>query len=157
MRAPLALVVATLLVGTPSRAAIAQSTARDSVVSVLQRVLDAMRARDTTSLRQSFDSTARLTSVPDSASRPTRPSTVSAFLSDIAGTTPEQAFDERIFDPEVRIEGPVAQLWTYYTFRQGTKFSHCGIDAVTLMRGAGGWRIVNWIWTARQTGCTRTD
>ena len=39
--------------------------------------------------------------------------------------------------PEVRIDGPVAQVWTYYTFRSGTTFSHCGTDAVSLIRSGG--------------------
>ena len=135
----------------------AQSSASDSVLATIERVLGAMRARDTTGLRAAFDSTARLTSVPDSAARPTRPQTVSRFLTDIASAPPDRAFDERIYDPEVRIEGPIAQVWTYYTFREGKTFSHCGTDALTLMRTGGGWRIVNWIWTVRRTGCTRTE
>jgi hypothetical protein len=150
-------VLVVVFVLVPWQTADAQSSARDSVVSTIQRVLDAMRARDTTGLRAAFDSTARLTSVPDSAARPTRPQTVSQFLTSIATAPPDRALDERMYDPEVRIEGPIAQVWTYYTFREGKTFSHCGIDALTLMRNGGGWRIVNWIWTVRRTGCTRTE
>jgi hypothetical protein len=62
-----------------------------------------------------------------------------------------------MYDPEVSVEGPIAQIWTYYTFREGTTFSHCGTDAVTLMRTGGAWRIANWIWTVRRAGCTRTE
>ena len=149
------LVVVLLLV--PWRTADAQSTARDSVLATIQRVLDGMRARDTTGLRAEFDSTAQLIGVPDSSARPTRPQTVSRFLTGIATTPPEKAFDERVYDPEVRIEGPIAQVWTYYTFREGKAFSHCGTDALTLMRTGGVWRIVSWIWTTRRTECTRTE
>ena len=141
----------------PWTAGAAQSPARDSVLATIERVFDAMRARDTTGRRAEFDSTARLTGVPDSAARPTRPRTVSQFLTDIATAPPDRAFDERMYDPEVRIEGPMAQVWTYYTFREGKTFSHCGIDALTLMRNGGAWRIVNWIWSVRRTDCTRTD
>jgi len=138
-------------------AAQAQTTARDSVVATLQRAFDAMRARDTTALRATLDSTALLFGVPDDATRPMRPRTVSQFLRDVATTPADKAFDERMFDPEVRVEGPLAQLWTYYTFREGRTFSHCGIDAVTLARARDGWRIVHWIWSVRRTGCTRTE
>jgi len=155
MRARISVLLVLLLV-VPWRDGAAQSTARDSVLSTLQRVFDAMRARDTTGLREAFDSTARLTGVLDSSARPTRHQTVSEFLASVSTTPPDRAFDERMYDPEVRIEGPIALLWTYYTFREGKRFSHCGTDAVTLMRTGGAWRIVNWIWTVRRTGCTRT-
>jgi len=156
MRTRLVLLVSILVV-TPLHASAAQRTARDSVVATIQRVLDAMRARDTTGLGAAFDSTARLIGVPDASTAATRPRTASRFLADIANVPPEKAFDERIYDPEVRIEGPVAQVWTYYTFREGKTFSHCGIDAFTLMRTGGTWRIVNWIWTMRRVGCTHTE
>ncbi len=148
------LVVVTLV---PWRSGSGQSSARDSVLSTIERVFDAMRARDTVGVRAAFDSAALLTRVPDSSAGPTRQQTVTHFLNSIATTASDKAFDERMYDPEVRIEGPIAQLWTYYTFHEGRTFSHCGVDAVTLMRAAGGWRIVNWIWTARRAGCTRTE
>ena len=156
MRARITVPVVVILL-VPWRPALAQSTARDSVLSTLERVFDAMRARDTTGLRASFDSTARLTGVPDSTARPTRPQTVSQFLTSVASAAPDRAFDERMYDPEVRIDGPIAQVWTYYTFRRGGTFSHCGTDAVTLMRTGGAWKIVSWIWTVRRSGCTRTE
>ena len=130
---------------------------RDSVLATMEQVFAAMRARDTTKLRARFDTTARLMRVPESAAGPTRPQTVSQFLTSVSAAAPDRAFDERMYDPEVRIEGPIAQLWTYYTFREGRTFSHCGVDAITLMRSSGGWRIANWIWTARRTGCTHTE
>ena len=150
-------VLLVLVLVVPFGSGAAQSSARDSVLSTIERVLDAMRARDTTGLRAAFDSTARLVGVPDSSARPTRPQTVSRFLTGIATAPPDRAFDERLYDPEVQVEGPIAQVWTYYTFREGKTFSHCGTDALTLMRSGGAWRIVSWIWTVRRTGCTRTS
>lgn len=150
-------VLLVVLLAAPWQGGAAQSSVRDSVLATIERVFDGMRARDTTGLRASFDSTARLTRVPDSTAQSTRPQTVSEFLMSISSTQPDRVFDERMYDPEVRIEGPIAQVWTYYTFHEGKTFSHCGTDAVTLMRRAGGWRIVNWIWTGRKADCTRTS
>jgi len=82
---------------------------------------------------------------------------VSQFLTAIASAAPDRAFDERMYDPDVRVDGAIAQVWTYYTFRNGRTFSHCGTDAMTLMRTGGAWRIANWIWTVRTVGCTRTE
>lgn len=155
MRARVNALLVVLMV-VPWQPAASQSSVRDSVLATIERVFDAMRARDTTGLRAVFDSTARFISVPDSSTRPARSQTVLQFLTGTMASSPDSALDERIYDPEVRIEGPIAQVWTYYTFRRGKTFSHCGIDAVTLMRAAGAWKIVNWIWTVRRTGCTRT-
>ena len=57
---------------------------------------------------------------------------------------------ERMWDPEVRVSGAVATVWTPYDFYVGDTFSHCGIDAVTLMRSEVGWRIVSLDWIRQQ-------
>lgn len=146
-----------VLMAVPWQDGAAQSSARDSVLSTIQRVFDAMRSRDTTVVRAEFDSSARLIGVPDSPAQPRPPQTVSQFLTGIASGPPDRASDERMYDPEVRIDGSIAQVWTYYTFHRGGTFSHCGIDAVTLVRSGAAWRIVNFTWTLRRTGCTRTE
>jgi hypothetical protein len=140
----------------PTRSLVAQSTTRDSVVTTVQRVFDLMRGGDTIGMRQLFDSTARFIGVRDTSAS-TRSRTVSQFLASVASTPADRASDERMFDPEVRIDGPVAQLWTYYTFRSGTTFSHCGTDAVSLIRSAGAWKIVNVIWSVRTSNCTHRE
>jgi hypothetical protein len=156
MRPCLTTLVAVLLALTPLRTSSAQATARDSVLATVQRVFDAMRNRDTVGLREAFDSTARLVGGPTSPTAPARSRGTSQFLASIASTPADRASDERMFDPEVRIDGPVAQVWTYYTFRQGTTFSHCGNDALTLVRSGGTWRIVSFAWSIR-TDCARKD
>jgi hypothetical protein len=150
-------VLLAVLVVVPWQGGAAQSSARDSVLATIERVFHAMRTRDTTGVRAEFDSTARLIGMPDSAAKARPPQTVSQFLTGIATTPPDRAYDERLYDPEVRVDGPIAQVWTYYTFREGKTFSHCGTDAVTLMRSGGSWRIVSFVWTVRRTGCTRTE
>jgi hypothetical protein len=152
MRAHFAL-AALLLLAAPTRGVVAQSSTRDSVVATVQRVFDLMRARDTVGMRELFDSTAHLIGARDTASAG-RARTVSQFVASVASTPADQTSDERMFDPEVRIDGPVAQLWTYYTFRSGTTFSHCGTDAVSLSRSGGVWKIVSFSWTVRRSNCT---
>jgi hypothetical protein len=151
---PFVVLAALLTFVTPCRAVAAQSTARDSVLATVQQAFDLMRSRDTAGMRQLFDSTARLIGIRDTTTA-TRPRTVSQFLASVASTPAERASDERMFAPEVKIDGPVAQVWTYYTFRSGTTFSHCGTDAVTLVRAGGTWKIVNFVWSARTERCTQ--
>lgn len=141
---------------SPHRAIAAQSSARDSVLATVQQFFDGMRNRDTAGLRQILDSTARFIGARDTSTT-TRPRTVSQFLGSVASTPAERASDERMFVPEVRIDGAVAQLWTYYTFRSGPTFTHCGTDAVSLMRSGGAWKIVNFVWTVRMEHCTHRE
>ena len=61
--------------------------------------------------------------------------------------TSEVLMTERMWDPEVRVAGALATVWTPYDFYVGSEFSHCGIDVATLMRRDGGWKIINLNWT----------
>jgi Putative lumazine-binding len=153
---PFPALAALVLLAIPRYGVAAQSTTRDSVLATLQQAFDQMRSRDTAGMRQLFDSTARLIGIRDTTTA-IRPRTVSQFLASVASTPAERASDERMFDPEVRIEGPVAQVWTYYTFRSGTTFSHCGTDAVTLIRSGGAWKIASFVWTVRTERCSHRE
>jgi len=157
MRHRLVVLAAAFVTLAPSVPASAQATARDSVLAPVQRVFDAMRARDTVGLREVFDSTARLIGTRESANTPIRSRTPTQFLTSIMTTPADQTSDERMFDPEVRIDGRLAQVWTYYTFRAGTRFTHCGIDAVTLVRSEATWKIVSFAWSVRTTDCTHRE
>ena len=56
---------------------------------------------------------------------------------------------ERMWDPEVRIDGPVATLWAPYDFYSGTEFNHCGTDAFQLAKSPRGWKVVLISYTVR--------
>jgi hypothetical protein len=74
------------------------------------------------------------------------------FLANVARGTGEGA-NERIYAPEVRIDGNLATVWTFYTLHVGERFSHCGIDAFQLLKLPAGWKIVAVADTRRTTGC----
>ncbi len=57
---------------------------------------------------------------------------------------------ERMWDPGVIVDGPLATLWAPYDFYVGSDFSHCGIDVATLVRSDDGWTIVGLSWTRLQ-------
>jgi hypothetical protein len=60
---------------------------------------------------------------------------------------------ERYWDPQVMVHGPVAVVWTPYDFYRDGEFSHCGMEAFTLVRGPDGWRITGATYTVEPTGC----
>ena len=128
--------------------------ARREVLAVVQRLFDAMAARDTAAMRTVFEPGARLVGMR------TRPdgSTVmqslpwERFAAFVAGDA-RARWTERAIDPEVRVRGTLATVWAHYTFHFGETPSHCGVDAVQLLRTADGWRIVSIADTFEATGC----
>ena len=144
----LILLVAGILLGSPLPA---QSAERD-VLRTVQRTFDAMRAKDTAALRSVFDSSARIvaTSFRDGAPA-ARAVSVDEFVA-IVGRAKEELV-ERIWDPEIRVDDNIATLWAPYDFHAGGKFSHCGVDAIQLVRTAAGWRIIHIVDTHRTERC----
>jgi hypothetical protein len=152
------LTMAALLFALPSMGgAQASSTGPDeraAVLAVVQRLWDAMKARDTAMARSVFDSSAMLSrAVSRNGETRVQLTPVSAFLEALSHAT--EAWNERMFAPEVRIDGSLATVWTEYDFHLGDKFSHCGVDAFQLLKTSAGWKIVALSDTARREGCVR--
>jgi hypothetical protein len=134
----------------------AQSDQADKteVVAVVTKFFDGMRTRDTALMRSTVAPTAGLVS----ATGPTglgQPMTADQFIERVGkGTGP--GGDERIKDPIVQIDSPLASLWAYFTFTRGgqTTINHCGVDLFLLRKGPDGWKIFQVADTHRTEGCT---
>jgi len=143
------------LVAAPAHA---QDAERTAVLATVQKVFDAMRTRDTALLRQAFDTSARLSGVSTRGPAPSvRLTAPAAFGGAIASAPAGDVWNERIYDPEVRIDGDVAQVWAYYTFHRNKTFSHCGVDAFMLLKVGNDWKITQLADSRRTTGCTHTE
>ena len=59
-------------------------------------------------------------------------------------------YTERGFRPDVHISGPLAVVWMRYDFYLDGKWSHCGVDAFTLLKADGHWRIATLVWSVEQ-------
>lgn len=150
--------VAALLLALPSMAGAQASSGapdeRAAVLAVVQRLWDAMKARDTAMARSVFDSSATLARVVNrNGEARVQLTQVSEFIEALSGAT--EPWNERMFSPEVRIDGPLASVWTEYDFHLGDKFSHCGVDAFQLLKTSAGWKIVALSDTARREGCQK--
>ncbi|MFQ5690525.1 MAG: nuclear transport factor 2 family protein [Gemmatimonadota bacterium] len=127
-------------------------TPEEEVLSVVRALFDAMRARDSAAVRAVFNEDARLVTTIDRAGVPAvRLSTIDGFVEVIASATAD--LDERIRDPEVRIDDDLATVWTPYAFFLDGEFSHCGVDAFLLTRTRDGWKIVHIADTRRRADC----
>ena len=132
-----------------------QAGDREAILATTQKVFDAMRTRDTALLMQAVDTSARLVGV-------TRTATVSLtsfsqFGAAVSRAKAGDVWHERMYDPEVRIDGNVAQVWGYYTFHINDTFSHCGIDAFMLVKVGDAWKITQIADSRRTLGCTHTS
>jgi hypothetical protein len=73
------------------------------------------------------------------------------FLTSLAAAA--EPWLERMWDPQVMVHGDIALVWTPYDFHRGGRFSHCGMEAFTLVRTGDGWRIAGATYTVEPTGC----
>ncbi len=122
------------------------------ILKTVQRMFDAMRARDTVALRAVLDSGARLVTTATRDGKPVmRVASMDRFVGSVGAAT--QPLDERIVDSEVRQDDNLATVWTRYTFYFGTQLSHCGFDAFQLFRSEAGWKVVHIADTQRREGC----
>ncbi len=153
-RVTLAAVLAMLPSIAGAQTSAAQPDERAAVLAVVQRLWDGMKARDTAMVRSVFDSSAVLSRVAtrgDEARVQLTP--VSGFIAALGRAT--EPWNETMYAPEVRIDGPLASVWTEYDFHLGDKFSHCGVDAFQLLKTSAGWKIVALSDTARREGCPK--
>jgi hypothetical protein len=70
------------------------------------------------------------------------------------GTPHEEKWTEPIWEVKIQMDGNMAQAWMKYGFYIGKTFSHCGVDAFQLLKGADNkWRIFHLADTRWKEGC----
>src|SRR5690606_8594306 len=115
------------------------------------RLFDGMRRGDSTVVRSVFHPDARMLTAALRAGRPAEQSgSVDDFVRAV-GTPHEEEWDERIGELEVRVDDPMATAWMTYRFHLGENFSHCGVNAMQLVRTPAGWQVVQIMDTRRRS------
>lgn len=150
---PAAIVVAAIS-AAPGNIQAQSSNAEQEAIEVVKKTFDAMRTRDTATIRSLFDTAARLVTTASRDGQPVVRSTkMSDFIKRVASAPPTDTLIETIYDTEVRVDGNLATVWTGYDFHVNSRFSHCGVDAFQLVRTNEGWKIVAIADTQRREGC----
>lgn len=129
--------------------------AHDSIMTVVKQLFDGMRSRDTALMRSTFAPGTLLGGVPR-AGQPVRFTPIDGFIAGIGSAPAGTLLNETLYDPEIRIDGGLATVWTFYTFHVGERLSHCGMDAFQLVRTSEGWKISALADTRQTTGCELT-
>jgi hypothetical protein len=141
-----------ILGAIPAARAQAQSD-EDAVRTVVNKMFDGMRTRDTALMRSTIVPSTVLERVTPTGLGDPIP--MGRFI-DRVGQGTGSGGDEQIAKPKVEVDGGLASLWAYYTYTPGgqTKVDHCGVDAFLLRKGSDGWKIFHISDTSRNEGCT---
>ncbi len=129
-------------------------TAEDSVKAVINQLFTAMRNADTVMLHNCFSERPIMQTIVKDKEGNTlaRTDLLENFVKQI-GSIQKNAADERIVFESIRIDGPLASVWTPYQFFLNGQFSHCGANSFQLLRTKTGWKIQYLIDTRRKEGC----
>lgn len=120
-----------------------EKTATAAVRASIERLFDGMRDGNSTAVRAVFAKNATLqTAMASGDSSVVRVMPLRAFV-DAVGRPHDEVWDERTWDVEVRVDGPMASAWVPYAFYRGDSLSHCGVNAIQLVRHTTGWRILH--------------
>ncbi|HYC52335.1 MAG TPA: nuclear transport factor 2 family protein [Gemmatimonadaceae bacterium] len=129
-----------------------QSSDETAVIAAVQKMFDGMRSADSAAVRALFAPGARFAGVDDRATPPAiRFDSVDGWIAAIARS--RGRWDEQIYDVQVRVDGHMAQVWAPYTFYLDSKISHCGINAIDLLRDSQGWKVTQVADTRRRENC----
>jgi hypothetical protein len=132
----------------------AQQTATDSIKQSINTLFNAMRKGDSTLLRSVLSKGMILQSISNDKNGKAMLSTENAGdLVNAIGTPHAAVYDERIVFGDIKIDGPMASVWTPYKFYLGDTFSNCGVDVFQLAKTADGWKIIYIGDTNRKDNC----
>jgi hypothetical protein len=126
-------------------------TTTDSIKATINGLFDAMKNADAAGLKQAFGDSALLQTIATNKEgvMVIRNESIAAFAASIS-KLPKGAADERIQFESIKIDGPLASVWTPYQFYYNGTFSHCGVDSYQLVRLNGQWKIQYLIDTRRK-------
>jgi hypothetical protein len=129
-------------------------TAEDSVKTAVNQLFEGMKTANAGLVKSAFADSAILQTIGRSKEGKTiiRNEAVSAFA-DFVGKQTAGAADERIQFATIKIDGPLAIVWTPYKFYFNGQFSHCGVNSFQLVRFNGQWKIQYLIDTRRKDKC----
>ena len=143
-----------LLLSIACSASSKAQSAEDSIKATINGMFTAMQRADGAGAIASFADSAVMQTISRAkdGSILVKTDKVAEFGAQI-GAAPKGALDERISFDVIKVDGPLAIVWTPYQFYYNGTFSHCGVNSFQMLRTAKGWKIQYIIDTRRKTGC----
>ncbi len=117
-------------------------------------MFDGMRKADSTQIKSTVLPGATLQTIAKSKEGEVsvRHEDMSKFAASVV-KYPAFTLDERLSGMEIKIDAELATAWTPYVFYLKDQKSHCGVNAFTLVKVNGNWKIQNIIDTRRKENC----
>lgn len=111
-----------------------------AIIAAAEELFAAVAAHDGTRLRQVLLPEAVFVVLDSSKpAEPVHTSTATAFIEAIEKNP--ASLTERMWDPQVQVDGDLAALWAPYDVHRDGKLSHCGYDAFHFVRQEGRWKM----------------
>jgi hypothetical protein len=133
----------------PPAPAVAPPAIEASPEAVVQKLFDAMAARDALAAKDLFVPDADLVSLGAKGQANRMP--LIDFLKVLGSGKAE--WKERIWNATVLVHGPIAVVWAPYDFHLKGDFTHCGYDSISLLKTGAGWKITYISDTRETEGC----
>jgi ketosteroid isomerase-like protein len=123
------------------------------IIQPIKDLFDGMRAGDATLISSAFTTDAVLETYTSIEGETKVESTLAANFVKAAGQVHDPIWNEVIWSYEVKRDGPLAHVWTEYTFYLGSQRLHCGVNAFQMRRQNGFWKIARVTDTRREENC----
>ena len=129
-------------------------TTEDSVKAVINKMFASMKNADAAGLKSVLADSALLQTITrdKKGNFLVRNQPFGAFI-DFVSKQPIGDADERIRFDMIKVDGPLASVWTPYQFFYKGQFSHCGVNSFQLVRLNNAWKIQYIIDTRRRENC----
>lgn len=124
-----------------------------AVRATVDALFDAMRAADGEAVTGVFAEDGRLMTAMSREGKPMVNSTPIDRFATSVGSAEAGALDERIWNVMIHVDGNLATAWVPYAFYHKGQFTHCGVNAMQLVRADGGWKILQLTDTRQREGC----
>ncbi|PIQ46983.1 MAG: hypothetical protein COW03_17695 [Cytophagales bacterium CG12_big_fil_rev_8_21_14_0_65_40_12] len=129
-------------------------TENEAIQKTIMTLFDGMRKGDSAMVHPAFAKDAIMQTIANN--REGQVQVQSGNLTDFlkaVGTPHAEVWDERIEFGDIKVDGPMASVWTPYQFFRGENFSHCGVNSFQLYKSEKGWKIIYLVDTRSRDDC----
>lgn len=121
------------------------------VQKTIESFFEAFHSKDSVKLKSICSDALFLQSISESSTvAKLSNQSASAFYKSIASIPNNMKFQEKLLGFSIQIDGAMAHAWTPYEFYINEKISHQGVNAFTLFKENGIWKIIYIIDTRRK-------
>lgn len=137
----------------------AQESEKIAVQKTVEAFFEAFHKQDSTALYTFVGSDSILLQtifIAKNGTHNLRSEEFSALVESIISIPDSIAFQEKLFDFSIQVDGLMANVWVTYEFWYNNEFSHCGVNSIQLFKDdEEKWKIIYLVDTRRKEGCLK--